>query len=418
MQPSSVPHMFPSRPWVVQDLFLLHYGTRNPWRRRRFSNQAPASGEAQAGITAYWSPQHGVRDMAVVIEYAEALQQAYSELTGHLFGWPALQCLPRDVYIYSMAGGTVGYAMPVAHGGFIGLHSGGSEARLMDATDRRKATAVHELAHLFQFDAQPPPTWRGFNEATACATASFILDQNPTHFRNLPAWFFRPEESLDASTATCGYRQWLFIAYLFRRFGPELITNVYMRHAATGSRDPMVVLAQVIESLEAGVVLASAADDDVFSLGFCPDAYFLNDPEAELYYPELFQRFGERAVADSFVDYPVVKAAGKEAIHHLGCRYYRFRPQEGKSALSVTVQFVGGSSEQLRGELIGVSADMCRRSSERLVRDPACNGMRAEVTGFSCSDLDHAVLVLANCAHGDGWVDHDDVTFTISAELA
>jgi len=364
------------------------------------------------------APEHGIQDISIVEEYAQALEQAHEKL--RTWGWPELSYLPGRVYVYSIHRRVSGYAMPgrFRSAPYLGLNSGGTEVWPEQARGRRKATAAHELTHLFHFEFQLPRSWWWLDEASATAMEPLVFEGNTRYLRHLHDWFRHPEKSLDTGL---GYEASLLITYLVDRFDESIVPAIYS--VAGASDRPLGAIEALAEAIQGRAreqggqeVLASATRDDIFGSGYCCDAYFLRNPVRPCFDQALYQAYGERAITETFHEYPVKDAAGNDPIDHLGCRYYRFRPKEGNSHLTVTVDLHDAHAQKfLRGELIGVGPDMRPVERATLARPQARDIMRAGMDGFAPQRADHAVLVLSNCAWGFGAP--DGLTFRISAEL-
>ena len=380
-------------------------------------------------------PVHGIQECGIEKEYLGALERAHEVLTGPECNWPKLPWPSIRVYIQGLRPGLFGEAHPAGYSGVgpaLLLACGGSEPQQDWASQRRQAAAAHELTHLFLFEAKPllGADWYFFDEAVATAMEPVVLRGNTDHFRFLYPWFMRPERSLDTTdndrTAMCAAP---FVTYLMNRFGRDVVRKIYhvVGHAAGGAQNPantwaaLTAVEQVLG--QEGAVLADAfIEDDVFGSGYCVDAYFLDDPQSRLRNPGLYDRYDQRAVTETFCQYPVQDAAGNDPIDHLGCRYFRFRPNGAGSNLRVSVALPSqGAKKHLRGELVAVSPDG-RRGEQRvqLQRTSDDGAMEAPLADFKEPDVDHAVLVVANCAWGEveaGAPNRDRITFSISADV-
>ena len=380
--------------------FVIHYALFNP-----------RSGRG--------SQEHGVRGVSVVEEYAQALDRAYGVLTGPGHGWQEPAARPVDVYVCSLPRNAFGIAAPTLNGETkFGLARGGNDPRLSTVRRSRQAAAVHEFAHALEFEYRPAESWKWLDDASATAMESIVLPRSVDYYRFLPRWFSHPEESIDSKEGDCGYRSALFIKYLVRRFDGRLISRTYeIGRDAGGTKQAMEALAEAIR--ERRCKLASARDEEVFASGYCCDAYFIADPRSLLYDPRLDSRYGDRFITESVDEYPVVLQRTDDFIDHLGCRYYRFWPQDAASALRVTVKLpTVEARHHLRGELVAVTKSHCRGKQLSLHRPSVnANSMTATLTGFTERSVDHAVLVLANCACGRGIHAADGLTFRISAHL-
>lgn len=391
--------------------FRIHYGLRNPF-----------CGRGGLAPNVWDGSRHGVANDTVIGEYENALSLAYRTLSDPSMGWPPLRQLPVRVLVYELELGSCGFAMPDIDDTscYLALANESVEPDIATARQCREATAVHELTHLFQFRAfppSPPARWLWFDEASATAVEMSLFSKNRDYYRYLLAWITGPHLSADS---TPGYHSAPFVEYLMKRWGTDLISEVYaMGQQSGGTIEAVDALAQTVQ-LRSGPALpfsSAIADNDIFGYGYCVDAYFLGNPGSGIGNPDILARYGGRPVTETFCTYPVVDATASDAIDHLGCRYYRFRPMEKKRALHVRVDLPDPDAQtSLRGELILVTPQGMPAGRDTLARNPSGVYMEATLSGFTQRAVDHAVLVLANCAYGSGAP--DGITFRISAEVS
>ncbi len=376
--------------------FRIHYDIRNPY-----------SGRGQ-------SPD-GVHEMCVVDDYAAAIRRGHAALVE--MDWRPLGDRVIPVYVYFIPQGICGRATPAGSGipPLLELNCIGPEPSCAAARQRRQVTAVHEMTHLFQFEYDPPLRWMWLDEASATAMENHVYPRSTDFFRYLVLWFAYPERSLDSGT---GYDCVSFVTYLVRRFGADIIPHIYDAGLGGDTKlEPIAALDAALQS--SGCTIASAGPGDVFASGYCADAYFVDDPTSRLHHPKLRRRFADRAVTESFARYPVRDAARDDPVQHLGCRYYSFRLVPGSRALQVTVRPQDGRArEHLRADLYGVDHQFHRLGNARLADALGDGSLGGELPDFTESALDHAVLVVANCAWGQGSADNDDLRFAIHADVA
>jgi len=384
----------------VGELFRVYYEERNPHCDR---------GAAEDGIA----------EVSVLDDFVSGLEAGYKKLTSPKFGWPNLSGLPIDVYI-AFLGNVCGVASPAIvdeafdEVAYLAFNSRGNEPSLQDARQRRKATAVHELTHLFQFELNAPGPWEWFDEAVATAMEFQLLPSNRDHFRYLWDWITQPHKSLDAGS---GYSAAPFASYLMRlEWGPRIISDVYkLGQRSGGTLQAIDALAKSLEN--EGTELSSPSEPDIFGSRYCCDAYFLTDPNGKAG-RKVRERFGDRFVSETFCEFPVVDAACNDPIDHLGCRYYRFRPKQGASKLTVTVSLPSRHAQKhLRGELIAVTRELLPGVKQTLERAENGESISATLSSFRERNVDHAVLVLVNTAHGRGSANADGLRFSIAADV-
>ncbi len=372
-----------------------------------FAERNPACGR---GLS-----DHGVHDLSVIDEYSDFLQTAYDALTGAALRWPPLTGLPVMVRVYALDG-AYGFADLGPPSSMV-LHSGGAEPRTADARARRAATAVHELTHLMQFSRGATLTWRWLNEASATALETHVHPANRDAFQYLEPWICAPHRSLDVGE---GYYSFPFVSYLMKIYDPTVVAAAYLRAGAGAGVQAIDALAAEVASRQlrggSSVAFASASNPDVFGSRYCRDAYFLSGDRGFLG-GEIRARFGYRAVSESFCKYPVRHAAKDDPVDHLGCRYYRFRPTERRTRLQVTVALETAPARQfLRVEMYAVRQSLRRGRAAAVTRDQNDDSVVLSLDEFHNDRMDHAVLIISNCAFGSGAP--DNLTFRVSAHVA
>jgi len=369
----------------------------------------------------------GVATRAVADDYVDALLKAHSVLTGSDCKWPDTRGGATRVYIGALQAGEFGWAIPDEN--VVLLPCSGSEPQVAWARIRRQASAAHELTHLFLPEIRSAAKWgwRAFAEAVCVAMESVVFPGNADHFRFLIPWITAPEETLAIEISEDRARSAApFITYLMRRFGCGILHEIYevaLRHSDDDPLWPLDAIDLVLRRHDA-VLADTSVDEDVFGSGYCVDAYFLTDVNSGLHNLALFNRHGQRAVTETFSTRPPVRAAaGSDPVSHLGCRYFRFRPEAGKPTLNVSVALPNeGAKAYLRGELIRVMEDGTMGIKRaRLLRTDSGDEMAGEMAELDEPGIDHVVLVVANCAWGkpaEGAPDRDGITFTVSAEAS
>jgi hypothetical protein len=277
------------------------------------------------------------------------------------------------------------------------------------------AAAVHEVAHAFNFRQRPlfglyTEPWVWFDEGTSLLAEMLFLPQNPDGLRFLGDWVDRPEVPQDDLSAL--YQTGMFLRYLANVLGPAFLTRVWTE--AKETETALEALVRLCADQERVFASDAPAVLDLFGAGYCVDSYFLRDPASGLYAPEVFERFGQRAVAHSFVLAPGSSGEAHDTLDHLACRYYRFALKDGAKRLVVRLQAV--AKAPLKAVLAVVAEGGRRGESVVLepVADPPPGGMVlvGELRGLAPAGLDHVVLVVSNCGlrgdNGRPGIPHDD----------
>ncbi len=281
---------------------------------------------------------HGIRQPDTVDLYRRALQWAYSRLTSPPIGLnPPSKPIP--IYVFEI-GEWRGIADPVTFrdGTTLAIALPSRTALPALALERQYmvAAAVHEMCHVI-CHSQPgmyliieEPKWIWISEGTSVWLESLLMSEGEAKRAELPVsfdwmsyalnWCDYPETPVDAEPGW--YQAFLFVRYLAAKHGGEAIIGELWRQARVDV-DPW----QIIEEL------TGRTRDQLFT-DHCHQAYLLNDPQSACYSPEVFQRFGSRAITESWDVGPGEERSCDGAVWGMGCRYYRIYPR-GVSSVTV-----------------------------------------------------------------------------------
>ena len=399
--------------------FVVHYGLRNP-----------TDGQGRGG--------DGVRDHILVLTYIEALERLYGIMTD--VPWsrpqPVVDADNRThVFVFNEDAQTADDQFaklppnsPAQNVPFIVLPCRSAETTIQAELQRAAAEAVHEATHVFnyterRYDSMMAEHWRWFDEGFAIFMETLVISGNPDYVRYLLNWIDQPEMPLDHHQAR--YQAGMFVRYLARRLGNKFINDVWV-HSQPRER-PLDAIQRL---LPPGMVLVSPDLNvrDLFASGYCMDPYFLWDHQSAALAPDVFARYGERAITESFTlrpDRPPVQT--HNVLDHLACRYYRFYPKGGASTVHLqVVPEVRQDATTIKAEVAVVTATR-RRTNVQPLRPPEVAGdvytLSATLGGLELDDMDHLVLVVSNCgtrpSADDGSDDHDDeVGFSVRASAS
>jgi hypothetical protein len=344
---------------------------------------------------------HGVRRVELIKQYIEALEKAYRALREEPWNRPPPVCDGHTpVYVYDTQDPVtipLQWRLPS-----VILRSRSEEPVVKSEHQRARADAVHEVMHVFNFREHPmteesSEPWAWFDEGMAVFFEEWLLRDNPDHRRFLMDWIDCPEGSLDAWDRM--YQSGMFVRYLARRFGCEFVNSVW-----TTSQQDKTPFAAIDRLLPKGLKFSApgSREPDVFS-AYCLDAYFLLDPASHCHAPQVWERFGERAVAESFSLKPGNRIEAANELNHLACRYFRFSLQAGVKSLRV--HLLPRETPQrppLKAELAVVARAGLRGNTQRLhfplsIRPGEVLRLSGELAIPNPRDLDHLVLVVSNC---------------------
>lgn len=385
--------------------FVFHYGLRNPLRG------------VGMGI-------NGVRTKLVVVTYLEALEGLYQTMLSSPWNReppPTDSSKKTHVYILDSSPFT---AYNRDYVPFIVLSSRSSEPTTQAELHRAAAEAVHEGTHLFNYTKRPmhdlnSPAWEWFDEGHAMLMEMLVAPGNPDYFRFLTNWIDMPEMPLDDPDAH--YMSGMFVRYLSKRMGCEFVNNVW-----TGSEPNEVPLTTLERLMPEGQKFLSANPDDkdLFASGYCIDPYFIWDHGHPGVAPDVFLRYGERAISESCLLNSSEKVDIGGDLDHLACRYYRFFLRSNVQSLEVVLDpEESARNTPFKAEIVAITKER-ERKAHYLLRAPANGGdpshrLSVQLTDLDPDQLDHLVLVVSNCGtqskKQSRWAHDDNKEYTIRA---
>jgi hypothetical protein len=398
---------------VESDHFRIHYGLRNPVKGKGLGPS-------------------GVQNRGLILTYLSALEQLYRAMIN--LPWSRRKPVAGDdgrtnVYVFDTSELISSDGSPFMHADFEGipyicLPSRSFEPSIQAEMHRAAAEAAHEGVHIFNYRERPLNSvhwrpWAWFDEALAVFMETHLIAGNHDHFRFLKNWIDLPEAPLDDWSAR--YQAGMFACYLEKRI-PGFINQVWTESEQT--EEPLEAMARLLPDGQK-FVSCDPNVKDIFASGYCMDSYFLWDHESDNLAPELFVRFGERAITESFVVRPgQQEMSSGERLDHLACRYYRIYFKGEVQSLQVRVQSEDPAGlTSLKAELAEVTAEMRRGVIEPLrpVLAPAGTApgsLAVELIRLDAEELDHLALVVTNCgtraARDNTRIPHDDgKTFSV-----
>jgi hypothetical protein len=381
---------------LVSPHFIIHYGLRNPRDGR--------------GLGA-----DGVSDEALVQTYCDALETLYKAMTSEPWRRDPPVVGPdgkTHVYVFN-----VGDPLTACDTGeepgppYIFLPSRSSEPTTEAERRRAWSEAVHEATHLFNFSQRPfydkmsAALWAWFDEGFAIFMEMLVAPDNPDCFRFLAGWIDYPETPLDHPYGK--YRAGMFVHYLAEKLGPEFVNAVWIK--SLPEEMPLEALERLMPDGQR-FLSADPAVRDIFASGYCQEPYFCGHC-GEGFVPELFARYGGRAVTESL---SLPASNGRQIadkLDHLACRYYRLYI-DGGTTLRVSVAVDDPCEETpLKVEVAVVTRDRQRAHVETLCPAEPAEGeswcLSCVVSTLDPDAVDHVVLIVSNCGtrvapNGDG----------------
>ncbi len=392
--------------------FLIRYGLRNPPQGK--------------GLGA-----SGIQDRGLLLTYVKALERLHKTMTESPWNRPFPQTGDSGktpIYVFNISELTPFDGSPFTDTDlndvpFICLPSRSFEPSMQDEMHRAAAEAVHEATHVFNYRHRPryhlhSKPWDWLDEALAVFMETHLIPGNHDHLRFLRNWIEMPEVPLDDWSAR--YQAGMFIYYL-EKCVPGLANKVWVESLLT--EDPIKAFSRLLpETTRSGDVFVSHAPDvhDLFASGYCMDSYFLWDHNSASLAPELYVRYGERSVTESFVLRPGQhESSGSQLLDHLACRYFRFYLKGNVTNLQVEVRADKSQTiSPLKAELAIVNSELRRERNAIALRPELVETGRpaqiltAEINRISCETTDHVVLVVTNCGtrptQPNSRIEHDD----------
>jgi hypothetical protein len=376
--------------FLESEHFRIKYSLRNPWEGR---------GRGAGGVSGTGQ---------LIEAYKEGLEMLYSKLTSPPLSRPELDQI-IEVYILDVTS-----IFPIMSAPFTSVDQDGVPFIVLPCrtsaptceTERQwaLATAVHEATHVFNYRKRPlgspySAKWGWFDDALAVFMEMWLITDYRDHFRFLGDWIEKPELSLDAPVAN--YQAGQFLAYLAKQLGVEFVNRVWME--SEERETPFETITRLVPEGKK-LVSADPCESDLFT-SYCLDSWFLNDPAGRMYNPNLYERYGERSVTQSFILRAGERIATDEkterqdALDHLACRYYRFYLNDGIRQVSVELHIPDDAEHSpLKAELAAVSRENQLKQVIPLRPSPINkNILAAHVNQFDPDKYDHFILVIINC---------------------
>jgi hypothetical protein len=372
-----------AQPALESDHFIIHFALRNPLK-----------GKGMGSL--------GVRDRVIILTYAEALEALYRTMTSA--PWQ------REPPVADRTGKTHVYVLDnspfTAHDRneipYIGLSCRSNEPTTQAELHRAAAEAVHEGTHLFNYRERPmhdpnSDVWEWFDEGLAVLMEMLVASGNPDYFRFLMDWIDVPEMSLDDPEGH--YQAGMFIRYLGKKMGLEFVNKVWMQSEIQES--PLEAIKRMMPSSQK-FISADPNDRDLFASGYCIDPYFVWDYASSSVAPDVFLRYGERAISES----KLLSADSPEEItgelNHLACRYYRFFLKGDVTRVQLDFKVADpNNTTPFKAEVAVVTKDKRRIAGRYLYPVESETGVASHLStvldGFDLDDIDHLVLVVSNC---------------------
>ena len=388
--------------------FIIHFGLRNPMEGRGLG-------------------YGGIRDRILVLTYLHSLETLYEVMRSAPWNREAPivdKSKKTHVYVSNIVEPFTAddpfaqtNSLTTSRVPFIVLPCRNDATTTQTELQRASAEAVHEATHLFNYTKRPfdkltTNAWAWFDEGLAVYMETLVAAGNPEYFRYVMDWIDLPETPLDDPNSM--YQACMFIRYLAKKKGHDFINKIW--EDSYENETPL----ETIDRLLGGTNDFSSylpAKDDMFGSGYCIDPYFLWDHGSISLAPDIFARYGERAVSHSLTLGPGRSEKIEGELDHLSCRYYRFYLKSDVKHLRIELQSRNGQGvAPLKATAAFVTVNMQRDliktlSNASTQADPV--SVSADMPIANADVIHHIVLIVSNCgtravseydasAHDDG----------------
>lgn len=172
------------------------------------------------------------------------------------------------------------------------------------------------------------PNW-WLHESSALAAETVLVPHYKTAFCRLWDWAVKPQQSMD--TDETGHLALPFILYLMDTFSTKIPARIY---EASVEDCPSMLAVEVLSQQLTKI----GTNFETAFLNYCV-AVAPELPGRREWLLELDQIVGHRSYRERFKDYPI-NDINDVPVHHLGCRYFRFKPDTTSSKHSIELKFV------------------------------------------------------------------------------
>jgi hypothetical protein len=345
---------------------------------------------------------HGIRNQSLLKTYKSALEASVKLLCNAPFNFKS-NSDSVDVYILDIssflwAPGPL-TAIDFNNRPFIVLPARSNEPKLTTMRYRAIAETVHEVTHVFNCTKRPIDQaysipWIWFDEGLAIYMETKVLKRYPDYLRYMNGWCDYPQASLDNMKNP--YPASMFLHYLIERFGIKSICKVW--HESELNETPFEAIQRIL-SPETPIISDGFGEFDLFSSGYCMDAFFGFEEDKQKFAREVHKRYGQRLITESF-KLKTVQTTKSEIykIDHLGCRYFRFYLNDLKSVV-VECNIITDRKVPMKAEI--ASVDNLGRKRDVIPLQPQnklkTRRLTANLAHLGAGDIAFYILVVTNC---------------------
>jgi flagellar hook assembly protein FlgD len=252
-----------------------------------------------------------------------------------------------DVYIRALWGSrTYGYTTPekkaegYGYTSYVEIDNNFEDGYSTSGLDALRVTAAHEFFHVIHFSYYGLGGLVWWMEICSTWMEDVAYDEVNDYYYYLDYFFDYPEKALDTQNDRHEYGACIFAHYLSKRFGPEVIRDIWEEIGASGQRD-MRPFNRVIPGGMESAMKEFAVWNYFTGSRAQPDRYYPEGAD----YPEI-------RVKKQHTEYPETGAEGAGTLEHLSAHYIQFSETQDKpGGLSAT--FDPEESNAWSGMLVG-----------------------------------------------------------------
>lgn len=349
----------------------------------------------------------GIRDLRIIRCYIDNLERLYTTLEGPVFNW--LKKPTRKTMVYVLDTDILGSPLASVDedsNPYIVLPCRSPEPSPQMALQRAAVEAIHEATHAFSISARNPwphdpveyiiaKQWFWFNEATSVFMEGYLMPTNPESVRFAMNWADGPSVPLDLAV----YESGMFARYLARHLGPDVIARIWNDSALTDT--PFSIINSLVPQ---HLKTQDPSNDCPIFREYCKDSYFVWDHGSVGFAADVYARFGNRAITESWAPMSGEQIEFTGALDHLACNYYRFWLARGITSIEVKLT---SPSDVIQADIGVVNRGLKRNQVISL-------SPNATLMNLNPMDVDHVVLVVSNI----GLMHHDNRPYHIAVTAA
>ncbi len=252
-----------------------------------------------------------------------------------------------DVYLLNMSG-VYGYTYPDTRVGraytcYIEIDNNYEDSFYpTQGLDALRVTAAHEFFHVIHFSYYGLGGLEWWMEICSTWMEDVAYTEVNDYYYYLDYFFDYPDKRLDTKNNGHEYGACIFAHYLSKRFGPEVIRDIWEDIGASGQTD-MRPFNRVIPGGMASVMKEFAVWNYFTGSRAQPGRYYPEGAE----YPEI-------KVKKQHTEYPETGAAGAGTLEHLSAHYIQFSETQNKPG-GLSLAFDPEEPNAWWGTLVGLS---------------------------------------------------------------